>query len=1236
MSETLQLKQAKETLNDLSEINLTPNSGGQPMAKWLQEEMQPAFGTGTDFSGVRIHEGPQAEKIGALAYTQGENIHFPPGQYRPTTPSGKKILGHELGHVIQQQEGRVTAPQSKGVAINADPQLEAEADVLGAKAARGEPAQVTETANSGIQRMSAQDNVVQCMVDGNQPAVEDDDNQEFFDAQEESDPEEDPNLEAAIGGILGENITRVVAGIQNAPSEELGRIVEEDSFLSPVAAAAVQTRMLSQTGEQPGSPTNNSDNDQSSTQREILTTEQPEASTSQSRDAEEPKLSNEQEQEKLLQEQTQKAIVESEATRSAILSTLEKRQKFFSQQAKIENSGQSQAPVSSQEQERQTALKPLRLAEIIKQWRKEEEPEEGSVSAPESEQRLQEQPPLTPQEEAEELQDESDLDSIMEQLPKSKGKQKEVSAPESEQRLQEQPPLTPEQEAQEWEDESDLDSIMEQLPKRSKGKQLPKRKGKQLPKRKGKQKQDEAQEWEDESDLDSIMEQLPKPSKGKQKAVEVSASESEQRLQEQPPLTPEQEAQEWEDESDLDPGMWRSRRNGRQKRDGGEFYFNSIKMEQLPKPGGKHKEVEVSASGSQSQQEVEEQPPLRPQQQQRQRIPVVPEVRRLRMMSDQQRQEALTDLQQRTTDPVIREIREQLREIDQQMLQHLEIRRLGGIIIEPQAPPPPATRKKKRGRIGKHFDSTKKARKKIVAGTKHYETYSDLNKILGQNSPNSNTDQVFAQNLPANEANPITILKPIPPGLGLSEKFGNDAAFIGMTRDLTKAFNGWMLLFENSESLLEAAWINQKKKSSRQRIADGSNSFGELASWLTYNGILSTQIYRGVEHVRNNKQTSPASTLTSAIKQGGKIGGAVSSIQQGALIGGKSTVFDLGKSMASVFTTLPKINAYIDEGMKAYQKENYRSYKSWLRGAKNVADLTKSTAGAIKDIASGLNNAGLVGAESVQIISGGAVAPMAGTVVGAAETLQGAYKLTKAYKNYTGLGKRNSGQGIIGDNTLTELQKIQIKKMTRAGVKTALGAITAGGGITAYALGGPYGLLTATIAGATVASFHMGKLGIQKLMEQMQSQEAIDNKKAAKKAAQSQLAGNIADKLEASRSDEEKDLIFSSLSLNDDKKDSAVQKVYNDVLEKYLQDRDQQIQALTDPSITQPTQPVPPEFVENNIQNRNTIQILELKGEIGKLKQEVSWNQLDDHRFFPLDFAMRVKKAAIAKALNKF
>lgn len=118
-------------------VSLSGRGGGAALPEEVRGKMETALGA--DFSSVRIHEGPHAGAIGALACTQGVDIHFAPGQYQPTSQRGQELLGHELTHVVQQSTGQVpTTAQVGGANINDDASLEGEADEMGARAARGE------------------------------------------------------------------------------------------------------------------------------------------------------------------------------------------------------------------------------------------------------------------------------------------------------------------------------------------------------------------------------------------------------------------------------------------------------------------------------------------------------------------------------------------------------------------------------------------------------------------------------------------------------------------------------------------------------------------------------------------------------------------------------------------------------------------------------------------------------------------------------------------------------------------------------------------------------------------------------------------------------------------------------------------------------------------------------------------------------------------------------------------
>ena len=85
--------------------------------------------SGFSMDDVKVHyNSSQPSQLNALAYAQGTDIHVAPGQ--------EQHLPHEAWHIAQQKQGRVqpTMQMKAGVAVNDDPGLESEADVMGAKA----------------------------------------------------------------------------------------------------------------------------------------------------------------------------------------------------------------------------------------------------------------------------------------------------------------------------------------------------------------------------------------------------------------------------------------------------------------------------------------------------------------------------------------------------------------------------------------------------------------------------------------------------------------------------------------------------------------------------------------------------------------------------------------------------------------------------------------------------------------------------------------------------------------------------------------------------------------------------------------------------------------------------------------------------------------------------------------------------------------------------------------------
>lgn len=117
----------------------TKGTQNKSLPSGLQSNMESSLGQ--DFSNVGIQTNSQkAVQMNARAYTQGEQVHFAPGEFNPNSTKGKNLIGHEFTHVAQQRAGVVkpTKILQKGVAINDNKSLEREADVYGKKAVKGE------------------------------------------------------------------------------------------------------------------------------------------------------------------------------------------------------------------------------------------------------------------------------------------------------------------------------------------------------------------------------------------------------------------------------------------------------------------------------------------------------------------------------------------------------------------------------------------------------------------------------------------------------------------------------------------------------------------------------------------------------------------------------------------------------------------------------------------------------------------------------------------------------------------------------------------------------------------------------------------------------------------------------------------------------------------------------------------------------------------------------------------
>lgn len=83
------------------------SGGGQPLDARTRGYFEPLFGH--DFGGVRVHDDARADasarSVNAAAYTVGQDVVFRGGTFAPDTTGGKRLLAHELTHVVQQSGG---------------------------------------------------------------------------------------------------------------------------------------------------------------------------------------------------------------------------------------------------------------------------------------------------------------------------------------------------------------------------------------------------------------------------------------------------------------------------------------------------------------------------------------------------------------------------------------------------------------------------------------------------------------------------------------------------------------------------------------------------------------------------------------------------------------------------------------------------------------------------------------------------------------------------------------------------------------------------------------------------------------------------------------------------------------------------------------------------------------------------------------------------------------------------
>ncbi|MEX0789452.1 MAG: DUF4157 domain-containing protein, partial [Actinomycetota bacterium] len=118
------VQRSAEAEEEASPVKHLMNSGGgsaldEPTRTFMESRL------GADFGDVKVHTGAAATEaarsVQAHAYTVGTDVVFQDGQYNPSSTEGKKMLAHELTHVVQQRSGPVDGTPAPGGISISDP-----------------------------------------------------------------------------------------------------------------------------------------------------------------------------------------------------------------------------------------------------------------------------------------------------------------------------------------------------------------------------------------------------------------------------------------------------------------------------------------------------------------------------------------------------------------------------------------------------------------------------------------------------------------------------------------------------------------------------------------------------------------------------------------------------------------------------------------------------------------------------------------------------------------------------------------------------------------------------------------------------------------------------------------------------------------------------------------------------------------------------------------------------------
>lgn len=137
VSAKMAVSRTPEVSDDVEGRINAARGSGESLPDSISASLEPHFGR--DFSDVRVHADSEADtlsrQLGARAFTTGQDIFFRSGDYQPGSGEGKKLLGHEMTHVVQQGGAPLSRKAVKTEEKAAPPEkIEAQAELDKARA----------------------------------------------------------------------------------------------------------------------------------------------------------------------------------------------------------------------------------------------------------------------------------------------------------------------------------------------------------------------------------------------------------------------------------------------------------------------------------------------------------------------------------------------------------------------------------------------------------------------------------------------------------------------------------------------------------------------------------------------------------------------------------------------------------------------------------------------------------------------------------------------------------------------------------------------------------------------------------------------------------------------------------------------------------------------------------------------------------------------------------------------